>query len=255
MSSKPALDALPRNETDRVRVVFKLKGDPARRNEPSGEALASLALETALPIRPFYSWPGKTNYEGFWWSSTTRPHIPFESLLERQALMEFDYLPMVVSVAAQPLAFLWPTGTAGRHNHVPDFFLRLASGDGLIVDVRGTARIDTRASQQFDLTRRACGDIGWQYKVVSGLSRTRLEGLKWLAGYRRDRFKPEEDVAQIIIRAFRPPCALRHGVERATEESRLPRARVLAHVYHLLWTGELKLDLDVPLSSASEVSS
>lgn len=50
-------------------------------NAPLSAALASLGLESALPVRTFFSWQGKRNYEGRWWSSTVRSHVGFESLL------------------------------------------------------------------------------------------------------------------------------------------------------------------------------
>ena len=100
----------------------------AVRNDAASAEVASLRTEDALPIRQFYAWPGKRNYEGLWWSSTTRRHVEFESLLEREYLLAADATVDVVAVAAQPLALLWPHGTPGERNHVPDFFVRLASG-------------------------------------------------------------------------------------------------------------------------------
>lgn len=66
------------------------------------------------PIREFFSWPGKRNYEGLYWSSTSRAHVDFESLLEREYLMAADHAPDIVAIAAQPLALLWPHGTLGH---------------------------------------------------------------------------------------------------------------------------------------------
>ncbi|GAB92189.1 hypothetical protein GORHZ_167_00080 [Gordonia rhizosphera NBRC 16068] len=48
------------------------------RDDPVSAELASLPTERARPIRQFYSWPGKRNYEDSWWSSTVRRHVAFD---------------------------------------------------------------------------------------------------------------------------------------------------------------------------------
>jgi hypothetical protein len=190
--------SLPVNSTDRTRVLLRLDG--ATRNDDVSADLASLAVERAVPIRRFFAWPGKRNYEGLWWSSTVRAHVPFESLLEREYLMWTDFEPHVVAIAAQPLALLWPRGTADHKNHVPDFFVRLSNGDGGLVDVRHPHRVDDAAAQ-FDLTRHVCAEVGWQYAVFTGWiqSLSRMCG-GWPGIGRTDAHRP-------MTRAPRSPVA------------------------------------------------
>lgn len=249
-----AADSLPSNESDTVRVIFRLEGDPVRRNERLRPSLSLQAFETALPARRFHSWPGKRNYEGSWWSSTNRAHIPFESLLEHQALMAFDFDPAVTAISAQPLVFLWPTGVTGQRSHVPDFFLRLATGDGLLIDVKAASLIDEHANKQLEMCRRACEEVGWHYQVFTGMPKTRLDVLRWLAGYRYDRYAPEESVIPDLLPPFLTPSPLGRGVAMTVEKTGLPRALILAYTYHLLWTGALTLNLDARLSMNSQVS-
>lgn len=214
--------------------------------------VASLPTEDALPIRQFFAWPGKRNYEGVWWSSTNRGHVEFESLLEREYLLAADATVDVVAVAAQPLALLWPHGTPGERNHVPDFFVRLASGDGRLVDVRAPKRVAKNATQ-FAMTREVCGEIGWQYEVFTGLPRARLYNLRWLAGYRHDRHAPGGDTTGAIRECFATPVTLQTGLRRASASTGLPSDVVTAHVLHLLWRQQLVVDLSTPLSMTSEV--
>ncbi|WP_234809167.1 TnsA-like heteromeric transposase endonuclease subunit [Mycobacteroides saopaulense] len=159
----------------------------------------------ATPIRDFVAWPGKRNYEGLWWSSTIEGHVPFESLLEREFLLAADFDPQTVAIAAQPLAILWPRATPSNVNHVPDFFIRLAGGDGRIVDVRHPDRV-TVAAQQSALTRRLCDRIGWQYQQFTGLAAVLAANLRWLAGYRHDRHTPSPQVREALISAFARPA-------------------------------------------------
>ena len=120
-----------------------------------------------------------------------------------------------VAVAAQPLALLWPHGTTGQRNHVPDFFVRLASGDGRLVDVRAPNRV-TKNATQFTMTREVCDEIGWQHEVFTGLPRARSQNLRWLAGYRHDRHAPGGDTAGAIRACFSTPVTLQTGLDRAS---------------------------------------
>ena len=92
------------------------------------------------------------------------PLLPFESLLERQAVMVFDSDPGVVGMSVQPFALLWPRLAArGPRWHVPDLFLRCDDGSGVVVDVRPPARLDQRAKTQFGLTRDAVEQVRRRY--------------------------------------------------------------------------------------------
>ena len=133
------LKQLPDNGTDQTRVLMNL-GDEIR-NVAVDTSLVDIAVEDAVPIREFYAWKHKRNYEGYWFSTTTGTHLRFESLLERQFLLAADHDPTVVSISAQPLAALWPANTRTNEgkqlrSHVPDFFCRYTNGDGGLIDVR-----------------------------------------------------------------------------------------------------------------------
>jgi len=150
----------------------------------------SAEVEGTRPVREFFAWPGQRSYQGWWWSSTTRTLLAFESLLERQALMWFDFDPTAVGVAVQPFALLWPgspvvRGTAGRSSphHVPDLFVRRSDGTGCFVDVRPLPRIDAKARQQFARTARVCAEIGWEYRIFTGLPQPLATNLRFLSGY------------------------------------------------------------------------
>jgi hypothetical protein len=90
--ARAGLRSLPRNVTDVARVLVRLDGGV--RNDAVSAEVASLRTEDALPIRQFFAWPGKRNYEGVWWSSTNRGHVDFESLLEREYLLASDAASM-----------------------------------------------------------------------------------------------------------------------------------------------------------------
>lgn len=248
-----ALRTLPVNATDRSRVLARLGG--SIENLELSTQLSELPLEEAAAIREFFSWPGKPNYEGLWWSSTVRRHVCFESLLEAEYLMAADYDPNVVAIAAQPLAFLWPRTHRPRRSHVPDFFLRLSDGDGCIVDVRDARRVQAD-QDQFTLTRRICAEIGWKYQLFTGIESSVLRSnLRWLSGYRHDRHSPDTGARIAILDVFRPGKQLDTGVDEAARSAEQGRDVVLTNVFHLLWTRQLAVDLHAPLSTQARVTS
>lgn len=242
---------LPVNMTDRERLLFCI--DNAVQNAELAEHLGGEPFERATPIRDFYAWPGKRNYEGLWWSSTTGAHVPFESLLEREYLLTADFDPHVVALAAQPLAILWPRGTPHNTSHTPDFFIRLDDGDGRIVDVRHPDRVAASA-QQSALTQRLCDQIGWQYQQFTGLPAAFAANLRWLAGYRSDRHTPSTHVYDALIAAFAEPAPLYAGIARAAAVAATDTNTVTSSAFHLLWRRALRTDLDRQLSMRSQVS-
>ena len=248
-----SLRQLPRNGTDRPRALVSLDGNV--QNSAADVTLSNVPFERADPIRGFYAWSHKRNYEGHWFSTTTGSHVRFESLLERQFLLAADHTPSIVSLSAQPLAFLWPaktTSDAGKslRSHVPDFFCRYASGDVGLVDVRRPDKVD---DPHFELTRQLCDELGWKYTVFTGLESPQAETLEWLAGYRMDRYAPTPEAHGILLGIFDTETSLRSGVRAASRRSERTRDVVLGNVLHLLFHGELHFDPLLPLTMESTI--
>ena len=79
------------------------------------------------PWRVFRWRQGQAHYSGWYWSSTTRGHVVYESRLELARLLLADFDPTVVAIAAQPFVVTAPD--AGRvRRHVPDFLLVDSAG-------------------------------------------------------------------------------------------------------------------------------
>ncbi|WP_423181311.1 TnsA-like heteromeric transposase endonuclease subunit [Arthrobacter sp. NyZ413] len=239
------------NATGSVRVLGRFEAGML--DAALSDDVASERFESALPVRSFFAWPGKRNYEGSWWSSTVRAHVGFESLLEREFLMSADYDKDVVGISSQPFALLWPKGTEGARGHVPDFFLRLADGTGRVVAVRHPDRLAS-AQRQSNLTREACEQVGWEYEVFTGLSEPLASNIRWLAGYRQDRFAPPASAIPAIVEAFSPATSLAAGARRAARLLKLDFSMAQAYAMNLVFTGSLDADLRRPLSLDATVS-
>jgi len=239
---------------DFPRMLFVDEAGRARVTDVSEDLFAE-TLERALPVRDFFAWPGKRNYEGLWWSSRNHTLVRFESLLERQAIEWFDFDPTVAGLSAQPFALLWARGTAGQSWHVPDLFIRRADGSALVVDVRPADRVDADAADQFRRTRAACSTVGWNYEVFAGLPEPLGLNVRFVSGYRFDRCRPNERQQAQLVRTYGSGQPLETGVDDLTNRLGEPRATVLVHIYHLLWRQILHVDLNEPLRMDSTVRS
>lgn len=206
-----------------------------------------MAFELVSPVRAFPVYRGQRNNTGLWFSATIGAHVGFESWLERDHLTLLDFDPLVVGMASQPFWLLWDDG-GRRRSHAPDFFVRLADGTGVVVDVRPATRMRPRDAEAFESTRRACAEVGWEYRLVHEPDPVLMANVRWLAGYRHPRcLRPT--VATAAPAVFAEPTALVDGAALLGD----PLASLPA-VFHLLWCGQLRTDLAVPLSELSLVS-
>lgn len=245
------LAPLPSNSLGHTRVLYRL-ADGDIENEPVSTALAAVPLEQASPMRGFYSWRGKRNLEGVQFFHTTGAHVPFESRLEAQYVLTADFDRDIVAIAAQPVAFLCPHGTPGQRNHVPDFFIRHANGDGTLVDVRAAAYVD-KAKTQFDATAEVCEQIGWHYEVWTGLDRFLMDGITFVSGYKSTRCAPTDDLAEALLDVYESPTPLEDGLPWAARRARVPEHVAMTGLYHLVWRQDLTMDMTRPLSLRTPV--
>lgn len=190
---------------------------------------AAVAFELSHPARKSTAYRAQRNMPGWWWSATTGGHVVYQSWLERYHLMEFDRLPQVV-------------GISGRHQHIPGLFIRFADGSAVVVDCRPIARADEKFHGVAAVTRAICDQIGWEYWLAGEPIPTRAANLTWLAGYRR-RCAGSEQTVRSLTEIASEPVPLLQGAEAAGDP-----VVVLPTVFHLLWTGVLRCDLDLPLT-------
>ncbi|OMH28188.1 hypothetical protein BKD30_02295 [Tersicoccus phoenicis] len=212
-----------------------------------------MAFEDAEPARSVPSWKGKNVYEGDYWAATTRGFVHHESFLEREYVMSADFDASILGLSWQPFVLKWPKGTKGHRGHVPDYFCRLAGGDGLVVDVKRPDKVEG-SEVQFAMTREVCEEVGWKYEVFTGLPEPRLSALTFLSGFRQDRYSPGAEHVAPLVAAFEPETSLDAGVRRAARTTGRSKPVVHGNVLHLLWHGVLAVHLDAPLDLSSTVS-
>ena len=114
-------------------------------------------------------------------------HVGYESWLERDHLMWLDWDRAVTGIASQPFWLSWTEPEGKARSHVPDFFAGAADGSAVVVDCRPADAARPRDLAAFEATRRACGLVGWEYRLVGAPDPIVTANLRWLAGYRHPR--------------------------------------------------------------------
>lgn len=205
--------------------------------------VGDISFETVDVVRRPSSWKHKRNYEGYYWVATTGAHVWFESLYERAALMKLDRDRRVIGVAAQPMWIHW--SDSGR-KHAPDFFVRHRDGRAVLVDVKPAHQIGDDDAEAFRRTREVCEQLGWNYVVVSGITAIEHRNLRFLSGYRFDRWISAQANDELRDRSGerRTLRAWAEMLDRVCEEP-------LGAIYSAVWWGSLTVDEASPLTLSS----
>lgn len=189
-------------------------------------------FESLPPVRVPRAFKGQRNFAGSWWFATTQSHVAYESWLERDHLMLLDFAPEVVAVAAQPFTIVLPA-SSGPRKHTPDFFVRMADGTGVVLDVRPDERA-AKDADVFDATAAACAQVGWDYQRLGDITAVLAANVRWLSGYRHPRCRTGRIADALVEAAARSELTV-GALARTVGEPVV----VLPCLFHLLWSGEL----------------
>ncbi|WP_248489969.1 TnsA-like heteromeric transposase endonuclease subunit [Tsukamurella sp. PLM1] len=199
-------------------------------------------LATAAPWRTFRSYLGQTYYSGSYWSATTQSLVIYESRLELANLILADFNTSVRNIAAQP--FRLTTMIDGKtRNHVPDYLLDTETGP-VVVDVKPAEFVGkVKVAATLEWTRELIEERGWRYEIASEPPATRMMNVRFLAGFRHNRYVDGDLVLQI-----REVASV--GMRVADVLSQFPGQRdfVRAALFHMMWTQQISVDLDSRLT-------
>lgn len=219
-------------------------------------ALSHLPFESAAPIRAFPAYRGRRAHQGQYWFSGSRSRVNFESLFEKTALRVLDFRGDVARVSSNPFWLLWPKG-AGPKRHAPDFFARLTNGSVLVVDVKPEGRITDNDRAQHSLTRDVCTQLGWKYEQFTTIDPATDRNLRLLAGYSRPQYAFDAVATQVTIAAVSSTASgrlrLADLLDAVCRNLGFYDATALCGIYHMIWSGQLHVDLAYPLTWDSEV--
>lgn len=192
---------------------------------------------------------GQRNRTGDFFFSSTRHHVAYASLEELQLLLALDHQQTVSGILSQPFMLKFVRDDA-RESHVPDYFVVRGNGDQEVWDVRPLDPIDDRLARKALLTREFCRAVGFQYRVFDGMSSVTKLTLTFLHAYADGRrYRPDPATAVVLLKHFTPESDLRHALGELDAAPRWIRM----WVYHMLWCGDLEMDLSKPLSDARKL--
>ncbi|MFE1963022.1 TnsA-like heteromeric transposase endonuclease subunit [Streptomyces sp. NPDC059479] len=215
-------------------LAFSVNGTLVRR---SLGASWDMPFEAVNPVREFSWRKDGHGFAGWYYSSTMRDHVGYESWLEQDRLILLDRDSHVVAIASQPFWLHWRDGTR-RRRHAPDYFVRLSDGGARIIDVRAADELDELTEEAFDATGHACRAVGWEFEWAGWPEPVFMANVRWLSRYRRARCARPAPVAARLLEVFREPRGLWDGAGLVRD-----RLQVLPVLFHLLWSGALRTDL------------
>ena len=206
------------------------------------------SLVVGIPWRTFRWRHGQAHYSGWYWSATTGRHLVYESRLELAYLLMADFDPKVVSIAAQPFC-VTAQMEGRRRRHVPDFLVVDSDGLVTVVNVKPADQVNVpKVAESLGWAAKVFAERGWRHIVWSGAPSAVLANVRFLAAYRR---RDRVDAAAIddVRRRVKAPVCI--GEVESAVTDRFPAEVSRPALLHLLWCGELRADLNEPLSGAT----
>jgi hypothetical protein len=152
--------------------------------------------------------------------------------------MSLDIDPNVTGIASQPFRIALSTSLP-RRSHVPDYFIRLADGSAVVIDVRPHGRVTPPDQEVFQATKDLCATVGWAYRRLGGLPPVFLANLRWLAGYRHPRYFRAPATAMLLDRLAQDGPVSGRDLAATTGDA----FAALAPLFHLLWEQQISTDL------------
>lgn len=179
-------------------------------------------------------------------STTNDDHVWLESGLEHDLLRKCDRDPDVEWVVSQPFRLSWAEPTLG--SHTPDLLTVGVEGQVTVWDARRLDEQDDDFKMHADVTGRCCGAVGWRYAVFSELATIERLNLLWLHGFRR---RPAwAHLHAELVRRLASGAGTSLGALFAHDDG---SGELISLVWHLVWCGQLDLDLASSIDEASRV--
>lgn len=253
MTAPPAFmkGALPVNDAPYTMILHEDPETGRRMRTRLTAETARVPFELCGPIRRFPAYRGRRSHQGKYWFSRSQSHVGFESRFEMTALMVLDFRGDAVAVSSNPFWLLWAKGQS-HSRHAPDYFIRRRDGSVLVVDVKPAGRIRDRDRQQHQRTREVCRDLGWEYEEFTAIDATVERNLRLLCAYHHPRFAPsaaaQAAIAARVQRSGRNGVALGELIDAVSETTQLDDTSLICGAYHMVWNGEISVDLTRPLS-------
>ncbi|MEU1661540.1 TnsA-like heteromeric transposase endonuclease subunit [Streptomyces griseofuscus] len=157
-----------------------------RRTRPA-EAMAGVLLTERGEVWKPSRYPSQRSIVTWWWAATNRRLVGCRSLDRLSTAMLLDFHPEVVDFSAWSAQLIWRE--KGRQRQlVPDFFVRTASGQALVVLCPPQSGPGDRFERQLAVLREACQQAGWQLAAPRLPGAVALANLRWVSRRRHPRY-------------------------------------------------------------------
>lgn len=174
--------------------------------------------------------------------------VGYEQLLERDALVLFEFSSMIESYIEQPRSVFYPFGS-GMRKYTPDFELTLADGSRrkVIVEIKPSAQLErTEVKEKLQAIEDYFADHGQAFTVLTEHDirrQPRLDNLTWLRTHLRPRGSTGHRTGSLRMLE-------KHEVQTFGEARATVGDDGLAL---LVWSGHVQFDVDEPLISAAPI--
>lgn len=187
---------------------------------------------------------------GYFWSHKSRKLIPWESILERKALLVMDSNPKIALIQSyQRKTFIEDGG--GGFTAYPDFIAYFDDGSSEIVEVKADSALrDADVLRRLSLIATHFSALGRRYRVMAEAEinlQPRLKNLETLETHRRPGLAARLSQDPLVQTLLKLPSST---TTLGFIQSRMGN---VARAYELVANGLLLADLDKPLDSSARL--
>lgn len=182
---------------------------------------------------------------GYFPSRKMRCMVPWESLLERDAILLLEFSPGVQSYQAQPEIILYPHGDEIRR-YFPDFEISTGSGINVQIEVKTSEQLaKPKMAEKYRTIATHYQSAGRQFRILTDLEIRR---------------EPLHTNLKMLMRHSRHDGELASSLSQATKflqkEARPLQAMGLEAeiIWRLLAHGHLRCDLAEPIAASTLIS-
>jgi len=222
-----------------------IDADGTEHLENASPHLLDRELYLASTVRRPKSYVQQRNYHGYYFMAATGRHAWFESLLEESRLAMLDMRGDVVALATQPMQMLFRDGS----HAYPDFLALHGDRTQTVFEVKPSRKVDAHL-EKFAKTKAICDLVGWGFQVLPELTPSIQRNVDYLRQFKHFKWRPAQARVDLLMADLDLPMTFVEAAYRLRPDS-LPHGR--SGVLHLIWSGELSVELSEILSDSSPI--
>ena len=195
-------------------------------------------IQRLMHLRRVWAHRKQFHAPGFFYFSSLKKHVYYESYLESQILLHLDFTGDIKALVEQPFLL-----SHANQQHIPDFICEHKNGEITLVNVKPAEFINKPDNvADFALADAAALEAGWQHRVLTQLNSYYIDNLQWLSAYRDEPYQLDVLTEQILS-SLNQPKSLADVIQSVGNPY-----LVKPVVFHLLWYQRLFTQLEAQFS-------